>query len=101
MDGVKDGYLINPVVADARTDITTELLSEEGYGVKVEDDEGKEEEQIFYRKDFERKFFSDKTNFVFARVFWKMLLKILVSNEIGKSIIFCVSQKHASKILRF
>ena len=30
-DGVKDGYLINPKVIDARTEITTELLSEQGY----------------------------------------------------------------------
>ena len=29
-DGVKDGYLINPKVIDARTEITTELLSEQG-----------------------------------------------------------------------
>ncbi len=25
---VQDGYLFNPIVADARTDITTQLLSE-------------------------------------------------------------------------
>ena len=31
IDGVKDGYLINPVVVDARTDVTTQLLSDEGY----------------------------------------------------------------------
>ena len=30
LDGVKDGYLINPTVVDARTDVTTELLAEEG-----------------------------------------------------------------------
>jgi len=28
LDGVKDGYLINPTVVDARTEITTELLPE-------------------------------------------------------------------------
>ena len=33
LDGVKDGFLINPVVVDARTDITTKLLSEQGYAV--------------------------------------------------------------------
>ncbi len=31
LDGVREGYLINPVVVDARTDITTQLLSDEGY----------------------------------------------------------------------
>ncbi|HAI6833955.1 TPA: DEAD/DEAH box helicase family protein, partial [Escherichia coli] len=33
LDGVKDGFLINPMVVDARTDITTKLLSEQGYTV--------------------------------------------------------------------
>ena len=31
LDGVRDGYLINPTVVDARTDITTKLLADEGY----------------------------------------------------------------------
>jgi hypothetical protein len=31
LDGVRDGFLINPVVVDARTDITTQLLSDKGY----------------------------------------------------------------------
>ena len=33
LDGVRDGHLINPVVVDARTDITTQLLSDKGYAV--------------------------------------------------------------------
>ena len=37
-DGVKDGYLVNPKVFDARTEITTELLSEEGYIFEGVDD---------------------------------------------------------------
>ena len=98
LDGVKDGYLINPVVSDARTEITTELLSEKGYALMVEDEEGKEEEQIFFQKDFERKFFSDKTNQIFCKTFLENALKDPITGEIGKSIVFCVSQKHASKI---
>ena len=100
MDGVREGHLINPVVLDARTDITTELLSEKGYSIKTENEEGMEEERIFYHKDFERKFFSDKTNTIFCKSFLENALKDPVSKEIGKSIIFCVSQKHASKITR-
>ena len=98
IDGVKENYLINPVVVDARTEITTELLSEKGYSIKYEDEEGAEEEKIFYQKDFERKFFSEKTNLVFCKSFLENALKDPISGEIGKSIIFCVSQKHASKI---
>ncbi|MBU0597153.1 DEAD/DEAH box helicase family protein [Patescibacteria group bacterium] len=98
LDGVKDGYLINPIVADARTDITTELLSEKGYSVVVEDEEGAENEETFFQKDFEKKFYSEKTNRVFCKTFLENSLKDPISGEIGKSIIFCVSQKHASKI---
>lgn len=98
LDGVKDGFLINPVVSDARTEITTELLSEKGYALMIEDEEGKEEEQIFFQRDFERKFFSDKTNQIFCKTFLENALKDPITGEVGKSIIFCVSQKHASKI---
>lgn len=98
LDGVQDGYLVNPIVADARTEITTELLSEKGYSLMVENEEGTEEEQTFFQKDFERKFFSEKTNRVFCQTFIENALKDPISGEIGKSIVFCVSQKHASKI---
>ncbi len=98
LDGVKDGYLVNPIVADARTEITTELLSEKGYAMMVEDENGKEEEQTFFHTDFERKFFSDKTNQIFCKTFFENALKDPITDEMGKSIVFCVSQKHASKV---
>ncbi|MCD6149618.1 DEAD/DEAH box helicase family protein [bacterium] len=98
LDGVKDGYLINPIVSDARTDITAELLSEKGYAVMVENEDGKEAEETFFQRDFEKKFFSEKTNRVFCQTFLENALKDPISGEIGKSIIFCVSQKHASKV---
>ena len=98
LDGVKDGYLINPIVADARTEITTQLLSEKGYAMMVEDENGKEEEQAFFHTDFERKFFSDKTNQIFCKTFFENALKDPITGEIGKSIVYCVSQKHASKV---
>jgi len=97
LDGVKDGYLVNPIVADARTEITTKLLSK-GYSLMVENEEGIEEEQTFFPKDFERKFFSEKTNQIFCKTFVENALKDPISGEIGKSIVFCVSQKHASKV---
>jgi len=98
LDGVKDGYLINPIVSDARTDITAELLSEKGYAVMVENEDGEESEETFFQKDFEKKFFSEKTNRVFCQTFLENALKDPISGEIGKSIVFCVSQKHASKV---
>ena len=98
LEGVKDGFLVNPIVADARTEITTELLSEKGYSLMVENEEGVEEEQTFFQKDFERKFFSEKTNQIFCKTFLENALKDPLSGEIGKGIVFCVSQKHASKV---
>jgi len=97
LDGVKDGFLINPIVSDARTEITTQLLSDEGYSIMIDTEDGKEE-QTFHQSDFERKFFSDKTNNIFCDTFLKNALKDPISGEIGKTIVFCVSQKHASKI---
>lgn len=98
LDGVKDGFLVNPIVTDARTEITTELLSEKGYSLMVENEEGVEEEQIFFHKDFEKKFFSDKTNQIICKTILENALKDPISGEIGKSLVFCVSQKHASKL---
>src|SRR3989339_1413457 len=40
LDGVKEGFLINPTVVDARTEVTTTLLSEEGFVVSFTDDTG-------------------------------------------------------------
>lgn len=97
IDGVKDGFLINPRVIDARTEITTQLLSDEGYAVVVTTEEG-EETETFISRDFEKKFFSDKTNRVFCQTFLENALHDPVTNEIGKTIVFAVSQNHARKL---
>jgi type I restriction enzyme R subunit len=98
LDGVRDGFLVNPIVVDARTDITTELLSDEGYSVLQVGENGEDEEQTFYQKDFERKFFSDATNRVFCETLLKNAQRDPVSGEIGKTIVFAVSQRHATKL---
>ena len=98
LDGVKDGFLINPFVYDARTDITTELLSEEGYLFEGTDEDGNDVEETFTKKDFEKKFFSEETNRKFCETFLQNARKDPYTGEIGKSLIFCVSQKHAAKV---
>lgn len=98
LDGVKEGFLINPTVVDARTDITTQLLADEGYAVINQTEEAEEQEEIFFAKDFERKFFSEETNKIFIKTFMENAKRDPLSGEIGKSIIFCVSRKHAAKI---
>lgn len=98
LDGVKDGYLVNPTVVDARTEITTELLSEDGFVVNFTDDEGEDQQAAFKQREFEKRFFSDATNQLFCKTFLGHALRDPVSGEIGKSIIFAVSQSHAAKL---
>ena len=102
LDGVNDPdgpYLVNPIVIDARTDITTKLLSEEGYAVhKVIDDET-EVDAVFGARDFERKFSNEKTNEILAQTFLDNADVDPITGEIGKSIIFAVSQSHAAKVV--
>ncbi len=98
LDGVKDGFLINPVVIDARTEITTQLLSDEGFSFKDKDDSGNDVEEVLGVRDFEKKFFSDETNRIFCKTLLDNCFRDPVTGEIGKTLVFCVSQKHASKI---
>ncbi|TLU82584.1 MAG: DEAD/DEAH box helicase [Chlorobium sp.] len=98
LDGVKEGYLINPVVVDARSEITTALLSERGYTVKFTEDNGENSDEVFRQRQFEKRFFSPATNQLFCKIFLENALRDPVSGEIGKSIIFAVSQHHALKL---
>lgn len=106
LDGVKDGYLVNPVVVDARTEITTQLLSDEGYAILSQttldpddqDETTEDEEQTFFARDFEHTFFSETTNKIFCKTFMENAKHDPITGEIGKSIVFCVSRKHAAKI---
>lgn len=98
LDGVRDGYLVNPTVVDARTEITTELLSEEGFIVSFTDDEGEDQKEVFKQREFEKRFFAEATNHLFCKTFLENALRDPVSGEIGKSIVFAVSQNHAAKL---
>lgn len=98
LDGVRDGFLINPYVVDARTEITTQLLSDEGFFVETTDENGNEIQEAFGGRDFEKTFFADATNEVFCELFLKHGLRDPVTGEFGKSIVFAVSQNHAAKL---
>lgn len=69
LDGVRDGFLINPTVVDARTETTTKLLSDQGFVINFTDEEGDEQEQVFTQRQFEKNFFSPETNRLFCRAF--------------------------------
>lgn len=98
LDGVKDGYLVNPTVVDVRTEITTDLLSEQGFIVSIVDDTGEDQQEAFKQREFEKRFFAESTNQIICKTFLENALHDPISGEIGKSIIFAVSQNHASKL---
>lgn len=97
-DGVKDGFLIQPTVVDGRTDVTTELLSKDGFVVEFTDEEGEKTEESFKIRQFEKRFFAPATNQLFCKTFLESAFRDPISGEIGKSIIFAVSQDHALKL---
>lgn len=105
-DGVKDGILVSPTIVDARTDITTELLSEQGLTIDSSNDEIEvsvtskdgRKTRVMTEKNYEKDFFSEATNKVFCLTFMENALRDPITNEIGKSIIFCVNQAHARKV---
>lgn len=103
LKGSQDGYLIQPTLVDARTDITTELLSKEGYAVHTTTEEGESVDEVFKAKHFERKFFNNETNIAMCKAlldngFYDPVVSKIGIPLFGKTIVFCVSQKHASRI---
>ncbi len=98
VDGVKDGYLVSPTVIDARSQVTTQLLSDQGYAYVEKDPQGEESTTYFEERDFEKRFFSENTNVTLCRAFLENAAYDPISGEIGKSIVFAVSQRHATKL---
>ncbi len=103
MAGVKDNFLINPIVVDARTEITTELLSEKGYAVRTTIDGDQDVDEVFDERHYEKRFFNEETNVAMCKAFidnglFDPVAKNLGVNLFGKAIVFCVSQKHAAKV---
>jgi len=101
--GSNEGYLIKPTIVDARTNITTELLSDEGYAVRVTDESGIELEERFTQKDYEKRVFNEETNIAMCQALIENGLHDPVAKELGinlfgKTIVFAVSQKHAARL---
>ena len=93
-------YLCNPITLDARTDITTQMLSDEGYTVTMPaNEDGQEQELVFGKRAYERKFFSDETNQSFVQCFLDNVKCDPITGEPGKTILFAVSRKHATKLV--
>jgi type I restriction enzyme R subunit len=101
--GAKEGYLIKPTLVDARTEITTDLLSKEGFSVRKVDESGNEIDQQMFGKDYERKVFSEDTNRSMCKALLEHGLYDPVAHELGvplfgKTLVFAVSQNHAARL---
>ena len=97
----KPPYLVNPVIYDKRSDKTNQMLSEEGWqDAFVDEITGEQVEETFKIRQLERKVFSDSLNRLIVEEFLKTAKTDPITGEVGKSIIYCISQNHASKIAR-
>ena len=98
LDGVKEGFLINPTVVDARTEITTALLSERGLCGQFTDDEGEDQTGGLQAARLREAVLLRGDQPLFCKTFLENALRDPISGEIGKSIVFAVSQNHAAKL---
>lgn len=101
-DGVNDPkgpYLVNPKIIDARTEITAQMLSDRGYAVHETTVDGVDIEAEFSGKDYEKKFTNEATNQIMCQTFLDQAMTDPISGEVGKSLVFAVSQKHAEKLV--
>ena len=93
-----DGYLVLPHALDVRTDVTTQLMSEEGFQLTLEDYESGEDISLaFHEKDYGRTFLSPDTNREFAERYIEHALREPETDIIGKGIIYCVSRAQAAQ----
>jgi type I restriction enzyme R subunit len=101
--GAEDGYLIKPTLVDARTNITTELLSKEGYAVHTLTESGEVIDETFNERHYERKIFNEETNIAMCKALidnglFDPVAKQFGIDLFGKTIVFAVSQKHAARL---
>lgn len=101
--GANEGYLIKPTTVDAKTEITTSLLSEQGYAVFKETENGETIEEVYNKRHFEKKLFNEETNIAMCQALidnglYDPIAKQVGVNLFGKTIVFCVSQSHSARI---
>lgn len=91
-DGSKDGFLVEPVYRKAKTSLTYQALSDEG--ITKLDDVDLEEGTSLKIRDLERKVYFPRRNEAMMREFLDYA-DHAPNGEIGKTLIFAVSQNHA------
>lgn len=94
-------YLVNPVVFDKRSDKTNQMLSSAGWrDAFVDDQTGETVEKTVKLKQFERTVFSESLNRLMVRELIKSAKRDPITGEIGKTLVYCISQAHAAKVTR-
>ena len=92
-----DGFLVLPHALDVRTDVTTQLMSDEGFQLTLEDYETGEDISLRFReKDYGNSFLSPDTNREFAERYIELALPEPETDIIGKGIIYCVNRAQAA-----
>lgn len=97
IDAVKDPegpFLCLPKIIDCRSEITTEALSQAGWIVTIN-----EQEETYKVRDLERKVFTPERNRVMCQTFLEHAQRD-PTGQLGKSIIFAVSQRHATELTK-
>ncbi len=92
-DGVRDGYLIPPKLHKMNTVLTQAALSDQGLVLSEEDIEG----ENYKIRDLEKKVYLPERNKAMMTEFLEYAEKNN-RNEIGKTIVFAVSQRHAFEL---
>ena len=97
IDAVKDPdgpFLCNPTIYDIRSEITTQSLDDSGWAVTVN-----EQEETYKVKDLERKILIPQRNELMCRNLLENGRKE-PNGELGKTIVFCVNQNHATAVTK-
>lgn len=101
--GAEEGYLIKPTVVEAKTQITTQMLSDDGYAVHTLTESGEIIDETFNERHYEHKIFNEETNIAMCKALidkglFDPVAKQLGVDLFGKTIVFAVSQKHAARL---
>ena len=94
-----DGYLVLPHALDVRTEVTRQLMSDEGFQMTVEDYETGEDVHLeFHEGHYGRSFLSPDTNREFAEQYLERALREPQTDILGKGIIYCVNRMQAAQV---
>lgn len=97
----KPPYLVNPVIFDKRSEKTDQMMSDQGWtDAFIDEETGQQVEETFKIRQLEKKVFSEGLNHLIVDELIKTAKLDPITGEVGKTIVYCISQRHATKITR-